>query len=892
MIKGIRVVMWLLLALWGGLAQAQSALEQQISIRVKDVPLEAALMNLIQESEVNLSFANDLLPHKLVSAKFKKQAVAVVLDALLRNTGIAYQVVGDQIVLYRSFVVPAIPTEKKYTISGFIEDAETGERLIAASVLDQRTGKGVETNEYGFFSITVPAGNLRLSIYYLGYESMQQEFLLAQNEQIRVALRPSLTLPEVQVYATDSTSGMLKSGVSTNTFNAGDIEQMPALGGEPDLIRTTHLLPGIQTGADGIGGIHVRGGNPEHNLILIDGVPVYNVSHAAGLFSVFNTDAIRSAQLLKGGFPARYGGRLASVLDIHTKEGNMKRFGGQVEAGLLTLRASLEGPIIKDKSSFFVSARQSLLNWYLNPLSENEKAKKNEVGKTSYRFYDINAKINYTFSEKDKVYLSFYRGSDNFYNDGFRSDSIHVLRNYSEDSLHFRFDQWYGETLRWGNTIAAFRWNHLFNNKLFANTTLTYSKLWTDVYYGTADSVVYLNTGKTLVKEFEHGWYLSSIEDLGGRIDFDYLWSPAHTLRFGANVTRRSFNPGALAYDESTEYLRNEDVQGNDPITSNEYVAYAESNLTPGTRWSVNVGLHAALLEVQQTNYISLQPRFSAYWRANQRLGLRATAGRMTQFLHLLSNSNIGLPTDLWVPATSKVPPQNAWQTSVGLDYNWKGWEFDVEAYYKKMTNLLSFSEGAFFLNDWETNSTIGNGTAYGAEFLLRKTSGNTTGWIAYTLSWSDRQFDLINLGRRYPFKYDRRHDFKIVAQHRFNDWISLNANWLVSSGLAYSFPVAEYVYTLPDGTVVPVTNYGAKNQFRMPLYHRLDASAHITFRTQKILHTVNIGVYNAYNRRNPLYYDLRTKFVTEGEELKETKEVVQVWLLPVLPSVSYSIRF
>lgn len=889
--QGKWAIVGLLLTLMCGAAQAQYALEQRVSIRIKNAPLEAALLTLIQETGAHLSFANDLLPNKQVSLKSKKQPLATVLDALLRNTGIAYREIGDQIVLYRSYLPPT--PSKKYTISGFIEDAENGEKLIAASVMDRRSGKGVETNEYGFFSITVPAGSVRLSVYYLGYEPIEQEVLLESNQQLRFALKTSLTLPLVEIFATDSTNNNLKSGLTTNTFSAADIEQLPSLGGEPDLIRAAHLLPGIQTGADGIGGIHVRGGNPEHNLVLIDGVPVYNVVHAAGLFSVFNTDAIRSAQLLKGGFPARYGGRLSSVLDIHTKEGNLKQLSGQVEAGLLTLRASLEGPIVKDKSSFFVSARHSFLNWYLNPLSAAEKAKQGETGETGYRFYDINAKLNYAFSDKDKVYLSFYRGSDYFRNEGARSDDIHIYRNYNEDTLNYRFDQWYGETLRWGNTVAAFRWNHLFSDKLFANTTLTYSRLWTDIYYGTVDSVVFLNHGNTIIKDFEHGRYLSSIEDVGARIDFDYLWTPSHTLRFGANATQHRFNPGALAYDESTEHLRDDEtLQGNDPIASREYVAYAESNLTPGTRWSINVGLHAALLELKDTNYFSLQPRFSAYWRATERLGFRATAGQMTQFLHLLSNSNIGLPTDLWVPATSKIPPQRAWQASAGIDYTFKGFELGVEGYYKKMTDLLSFSEGAFFLNSWENNVTTGNGRAYGVEFLLRKPAGNTTGWIAYTLSWADRQYERINLGARYPFRYDRRHDFKIVLQHKFNKWISLNANWLLSSGSAYSFPVSEYLYTLPNGTPITVTNYGSKNIFRMPLYHRLDASARLTFQTKKLFHDINVGVYNAYNRKNPLYYDFRTNFVTVGEELKETKKVVQVWLLPILPSVSYAIRF
>lgn len=881
----------LLFVLWCGSVQAQSALEQQVSIRIKNVPLEQALLQLIQETGARLSFANDLLPDRAVSFKTKNQPLARVLDALLRNTGIAYREVGDQVVLYRSYTVSAL--EKKYTLSGFVEDVATGERLIAATVVDRRSGKGVETNEYGFFSLTIPPGAVRLNVYYFGYEGLEQEITLTGNQQLKLQLRSALTLPEVQVSAREAVNGSTRSGISANTFSAEEIEQLPSLGGEPDLIRAAHLLPGVQTGADGVGGIHVRGGNPEHNLILIDGVPVYNATHAAGLFSIFNTDAIRSAQLLKGGFPAQYGGRLSSVLDIHTKEGNLKRFGGQVEVGLLTLRASLEGPIIKNKSSFFVSGRRSILNWYLNPIAARQKAKQDQTGETGYDFYDVNAKWNYAFSDRDKIYLSFYRGSDFFRNTGARSDTLELYPRYKEDTLQFRIDRWYRETLRWGNTIGAFRWNHVFGNKLFANTTLTYSRLWTDVYYGTADSVVYLNRDSTIIRQFEYGSYRSSIEDRGARVDFDYLWSPAHTLQFGAALIERRFQPGALAYDENTEHLREEIVQGNDPVTSREYATYLESNLTPGRHWAINIGLHAAMLEWHDGNYFALQPRFSAYRQVNRQLGLRATAGRMTQFLHLLSNSNIGLPTDLWVPATAKAPPQNAWQASLGVDYNFnKNWELSVEGYYKTMTNLLSFSEGAFFLNNWEENVTTGNGRTYGAELLLRASGDKINGWLAYTLAWADRQFDLVNLGRRYPFRYDRRHDVKMVLQYKISKFFRLNASWVLNSGATYSFPVSEYFYTLPDGTPVTVTNFGSKNRFRLPLYHRLDLGARLSFRTRSLEHEVNAGIYNAYNRRNPLYYDLRNNYVPEGEAVKAAKEVVQVWLLPILPSVSYAIRF
>ncbi len=887
--KGRWAIVWLSLMLWGNVALAQSSLDTPVSLEVKNVPLEQALLQLVSEAKVRLSFSNNILPHKSVTGNFRQQPLRFVLDALLQDTDIAYQEVGSQIVL---FVQEKTKIVRKFTISGFVQDAETGERLIAASVLDRKSDKGTETNEYGFFSLTLPEGEVRISVYYLGYIPQEYAFKLNSDKRLQIGLNASLLLPEVEVIAHDSVTSGLHSGVSSEYFNAEDIAMLPSLGGEPDLLRATHLLPGIQTGTDGIGGIHVRGGNSEHNLVLIDGVPVYNALHAAGLFSVFNTDAIRSAQLIKSGFSARYGGRLSSVLDVHTKEGNTNHFSGQAEIGLLTARASLEGPIVKEKSSFFISVRRSLLNWYTRPLSEKTKEDQGVKGKTLYDFSDINAKLNYSFSLKDKIYLSFYRGNDNFRNDGFSSDSFAYYSNRWEDTVRIRYDNWYGEELRWGNTIAAARWNHVFGKKLFANTTLTYSRFAADIYYGEVDSLVFENRDTTLSRYYDYGRFRSSIEDIGGKTDFDWLLSPAQTLRFGFGFTGHNFQPGALTYNETTEYLNTQDFQGNDPIRSLESFAYLEDNIVLGRAFSLNIGVHAARLKVQEKTYNSLQPRVSAYWRPGKRLGFKAAYGEMTQFVHLLSNSNIGLPTDLWVPATANVPPQQAWQASFGLDYDFSLLQWSVEGYYKEMTNLLSYTEGAFFLNDWEQNVTTGNGRAYGIEMLLQKSQGKTTGWLAYTLSWADRRFELVNLGERYPFKFDRRHDLKIVVQHNFSKWMSVSANWVLNSGFAFSLPFANYYYDSTNGEPVPIIDYGSKNQFRMPLYHRLDVNASFTFKTRNFTHGVNVGFYNLYDRRNPLYYDLRTNFVNEGGELKETKEFVQVWLLPFLPSVNYSIKF
>jgi hypothetical protein len=886
-------VMFITCLLLGFSAAAQTVLEQKVTIRLKAVLLEDALQELVTNHNIRLSYSNDILPPIKVTLQVNKRNLQEVLNQLLRDTDIAYQEVGQQIVLYKKTPPPSIPAERKYTISGFVEDTETGERLIAANVVDRMSGKGTETNEYGFFSLTLPAGDVQLYVFYVGYESAIRAFQLQSNRRLKITLKSSLQLPEIEVIARDSITTGLRSGSTTDYFNANDIERLPRLAGEADLFRALHLMPGVQTGTDGLGGLHVRGGNPEHNLILIDGVPVYNAAHAAGLFSIFNTDAIRSARLIKGGFPARYGGRLSSVLDVHTREGNLRQFSGQAEIGLLTARASLEGPFVRDKSSFFVSARRSLMNWYLEPLASKYKSNKGEIGSTSYEFFDLNAKLNYALSDKDKLYVSFYRGADHFTNRGLRSDSINFYSSTFEDTLHFRHDSWYRENLDWGNTIGAIRWNHLFSDRLFSNITFTFSRFATDIYYGSMDSLVFTNVNRTLYRTLEQGRYLSGIRDLGARADFDWLLNPTHTLHFGVHATQHRFKPGALTVNDHTEQINQPENLGNDPINSFEYNVYIEDNILLSNQLIINVGVHAARLQVQKKVYNSLQPRLSAYWNASDRLGFRASYGQMVQFLHLLSNSNIGLPTDLWVPATAHVPPQRAWQASLGAEYR-LGWaQASIEGYYKRMDHLINYTEGALFLNDWENNVTFGNGRAYGIEMLLRRSQGKATGWVSYGLAWADRRFDLINFGNRYPFQFDRRHDLKIAAQYVPSDWLRLSASWVINSGFAFTLPLLEYYYQTEDGVLIPVLDYGSKNQYRMPFYHRLDVNAQMIFRMKYFTHSINIGAYNIYDRRNPLYYDLRTRFINdENDQLREVKEFVQVWLLPFLPSLSYSIQF
>ena len=877
--------------LTGPLGFGQNQLDKRITVDVEDVLLKDVFYDIITHHNVKISFQTSIIPDKVITLQ-RKLPLKLMLNTLLEGTDLSYNVVGEQIILIKRDQLPQ--AKRKFTISGFVHDANTGERLISASIFDRYNHRGTVTNEYGFFSLTLHEGPVELSVSYLGYKPHISKFNLDQSTSLRLDLQSNATLSEVIVVAKDTFISNL-SGVtgSNGNIRVKDIEALPSLGGEPDLVRTMHFLPGIHTGTDGIGGIYVRGGNVGHNLVLIDDVPIYNISHAGGLFSIFNTSAIRSVDLIKGGVPARFGGRLSSVLDIRTKDGNNKQYGGRLDVGLLSGRISLEGPIQKDKSSFFVSARQSLLNWYLGPLSRATKSDLGEDGETSYEFQDINAKFNFQLGDTDNLYLSFYKGQDNFQNQSGKHKTFSLYDNAQDVLNIWNYNKFGSEDWQWGNTVAALRWNHLFNDKLFANTTLTYSKLAFSNHYINADSLI--NGGdfsqQTIFRQ--EGKFETGIEDIGIKIDFQYLPNPNQSVRFGFSGVHHQFTPGIRTSTDA------EGIQGqyaNRTIHSLEFGAYLEDQIQLSKELIINLGVHVSAMTVDNTLYSSVQPRLFANYSPSYEFDIWASYSRMTQYLHLLTQSNLGLPSDIWVPATDVVPPENAWQTTLGVGFNLnKDWSFSLEGYYKRMNDLINFTEGAFTLTNWESNITQGNGQAYGVEMMLRKTRGQTTGWLSYTLAWTDRQFEHINFGRRYPFKYDRRHQVGLTFVHKAKSWLDITGSWTLSSGFAFNIPYEEIVYVSPDDPldVSVFLNYGDKNEFRMPIYHRLDVGANFKFYSGQFSHLLNIGVYNLYDRRNPLYYNLRRDFSNnDNYELVERKEFVEVWLLPFLPSMSYTIKF
>lgn len=750
-------------------------------------------------------------------------------------------------------------TAQKFTVSGYVTDSRTGERLKGASIIAVNKNAGTSSNNFGFFSITLPADSIDLFISYTGYTAFTRKILLNADMQIEAGLEPGKDMDAVVVTANRRSSIQNRTQMSSIDLPIETIKSLPRFLGEADVLKAIQLLPGVQAGSEGQSGIYVRGGGPDQNLIILDGVPVYNVSHLFGFFSVFNADAVKSVELIKGGYPARYGGRLSSVLDIQMKEGNKNDLHGEGGIGIIASRFTLEGPFKKGKeSSFMISGRRTYIDILAQPL-----IKASTDGFTAgYYFYDFNAKANLKLSAKDHLYLSGYFGKDKFY-----------AKEKAQDYI-------YNSGLRWGNITGVIRWNHLFGKKVFGNLTGHISRYNFDV--NSEDK------SRTNSNEFFKLKYYSGIHDYSVHYNLDLIPGPNHFIKAGWGITFHEYKPGAIQSKESYTNIRPLDTLIKYRfIHSAESDSYIEDDIKISKKIKTNLGLHFSTFTVDRMTFTSLQPRVAFRYLLTNDLSVKASYAQMNQYIHLLTNSGIGLPTDLWVPVTQKIPPQSSRQYAAGLAYNLSNKiEFSVEGYYKKMKNIIEYAEGASYLDptsNWEDKVEVGRGWSYGTEFFLQKKQGNTTGLIGYTLSWSKRQFDNINFGRIFPYRYDRRHDFKAAIVHKINDRIELSGTWVYGTGQAITLPVERYVDA--DGNVIRL--YKKRNGFRMPAYHRLDISA--TFSKVKKHGTRSwvISCFNAYNRKNPFYIYLGNKPNPPFEPAFK-----QVSLFPVLPSVSYQFKF
>lgn len=778
---------------------------------------------------------------------------------------------------------------QNYTISGYITDKESGETLIGANVFDESSLEGTISNTYGFYSLTLSAAEVKLNFSYIGFTPQTTTFSLIKDTVINVVLSNDLLLEEVEIKASKNQEKIQETTqMSTVELPVQQITKIPALLGEPDVIKALQLMPGVQSGSEGSSGMYVRGGGPGQNLFLLDGVPVYNVQHLFGFFSVFDPNAIKSVNLYKGAFPARYGGRLSSVVDIKLKEGNLNEFKGNVGVGLIMSKFMLEGPIKKNKSSFMVSARRTYIDILARPFIA-ASARRNDLrgSTTGYYFYDAIAKWNYIFSQKDKVFLSFYGGRDRFF--------ATINDDYGNTESIFKTDS------GWGNLVGSLRWNHQFTNKLFANTTATLSrfKLGNDIALKeeTFEELTYRD-------EVSFG-YESNVTDIGLKVNFDYLPSPSHYVRFGGKYIHHIFKPGVsnfkyeVAIDDFS-YTEIDTIFGNNNIIANEAYLFIEDDWRISDKLKANIGVHLSSFFVEKKHYFSAQPRISMRYRFDDKQSIKASFVTMNQNVHLLTNTSIDLPTDLWIPTTANIKPQQSWQAAAGWSGTFfKNIEFSVEAYYKRTNNLVAYREGANTIatdRPFEEKITnAGKGESYGAEFLIQKKRGRFSGWIGYTLAWSWRTFESdnpnleINFGERFPFRYDRRHDLSIVGMYKIRKNILFNATFIFATGNAINL-IQESSLSLDkfaenDISFSEVKHYGGRNGFRAEPYHRLDWSFQFIKEKKRGERIWTVGCYNTYNRKNPFGY----RWV---QRRSSGRKLTRLSLFPIIPSFNYSFSF
>ncbi len=767
---------------------------------------------------------------------------------------------------------PQLIFGQRHTISGYLEAANSGERLAGAVVYDKNTKANVITNAFGFYSLTLPDGAVDLVASLVGYAPASASFSLKSDTLLTFLLKNNADLETVEINAARQDRLENRIQMSQITLPIEQIKKMPALLGETDILKTLQLLPGVKFGSEGTSGLFVRGGSNDQNLILLDGVPVYNASHIGGLFSVFNADAIKDVKITTGGFPARYGGRLSSVVEINMKEGNLKKWQADGGIGIISSRLTLEGPLLKDKVSCMISARRTYADLLIKPF---RKAQDPTLESYALHFYDINAKINWKISEKHRLYLSAYTGQDKF-GEGYRQNNNASFVGYS-----------------WGNLTSALRWNWRANSKVFVNTSLTRTTF--GFNFQERDEF-----GKP-VKSNELQ-YRSSVADWGARSEIDYYLNKNHHFKVGIASVQHVFKPNKYVYKSNS---RLDTSYGNADLRSLDHQFFVEDEWT-FKNGAINVGIHRAWLQVSATTYSSTQPRLGVLYQLPDAQSLKASFATMTQFIHLLTNDGGGFPTDLWVSTTERIKPQNAWQAAVGYTKMFKEtYQLSMEVYYKRMKNVIAYQEGASFIDQigsnqaWEDKVTQGRGEAYGLEILLRKDIGKTTGWLSYTLAWNNRQFDNINGGKVFPFRYDRRHDVALVVLHNFSARIRGSISWIFATSNAFTLP--KYAYTRPliepnSGELQgfsTVVEYGERNANRLNNMHRLDISIDFIKQKKKYERKWSIGLYNAYSRANPFYIDFQKNFVGDPNLLVQQQfRVSAVSLIPIIPSVSYNFKF
>ena len=873
--------------------------QTRFSIKLQNATLEEFVKQVEQKTGYSFIYGEEVHLNGRITLAVRDLTINEILRKAFENQPRGFEVSGKHILLNKR-PVPQKTVSRRFTISGYVTDGVSSETLIGANILDSRQRVGTATNPFGFYTLTLPEGDADLSFSYLGYETWHSSFPLNKDTVLNVRLDSNNELAEVIVLSDKKEAGIQSTAMGAHEIPMAQIQHTPAVLGEADILKTIQLMPGVQAGTEGFSGLYVRGGGPDQNLILLDGIPIYNADHLLGLFSIFTPEAVKKVTLFKSSFPARYGGRLSSIVDVRTNDGDMKHYHGTLSIGTLTEKLHFEGPIVKDRTSFSISGRSTHTAFM-------GKAFSSDGDEFNYYFYDLNAKVNHKFNDRSRLFLNFYHGNDHYH------FNFEEKYNYTDNSYNNIYES--KSSLNWGNTIAAGRWNYVFTNKLFSNTTVAFNSYRMIVKSLSKEQKKYSSQQpRSYFYQFDSE-YRSGIRDWSFRTDFDYTPVPSHHVKFGVEYLYHTFRP-----ETSTSKMKEEENGMTEQDTlyhsiSNSYLhgheasVYVEDNFDIGNRTSLNAGIHASLFNTQGKNYFSVQPRLSVRYRFDHGFSIKASFSQMAQYVHQLSSTPLAMPTDLWVPITKNIRPMRANQYSIGGYYTGiPGWEFSIEGYYKQMRNVLEYQNGVSFFGsstNWEEKVEMGKGRSMGMEFMVQKTLGKTTGWLAYTLAKADRQFKngSINDGERFPYKYDRRHSISLCVNHKFSERIDVGASWIFNSGGTTTMPEQQTVILKPDGTIVQANYISKRNNFRLPASHRLNIGVNFNKKTKHGMRTWNISLYNAYNSMNPTlvyakrkddsyfaYVDEYGKYTGGYNSSKLTLK--KITLLPIIPSVTYTYKF
>lgn len=863
------------------LAASLTMQAQKVSIKAQDKPAEKVFAELMNQSGRNFIYPAGLLKSLKVTVSASNETLERVLDRMLAGSGIGYRLRGNNVLLFRK----ETPKPTKATLSGFVREEATGEAIPGVTVCVQPYGIRTATNAQGFYSLTVPAGDVRVSFAGAGYDDYTTgDFKLTTSRRLDVSLAENATMLDgVTVIGNPNSDRAVNSAeIGSMNVSRSSILTTPVIFGESDLVKTLQLEPGVSAGVEGMAGMYVHGGSSDENLYMLDNIPLYQVNHFGGLFSAFNTEALRNVDFYKSSFPAKYDGRLSSYIDVNTKDGNMEEHHGSVKLGLTSAAVNVDGPIRKGKTSYSIAARRSWYDVLSLPASIIASSFMEDLKiRFGYAFTDLNAKINHRFSDRSRAYAMFYYGED----------YIHLKQDeYFYKSRELETDK---SNLRWGNIVASAGWNYVLTPNLFGEITGAFTRYSSHLFH--SEESLLKEDGEYVRDTYDKVNTRNHIHDWILKCDFDWRPHPSHRITFGGGYTRHSFLPSL-----TRRHIENGGITASvqDRVHSygaNEMNLYAGADWTPMSQLRINYGLHYSLFNIDGKTHDALSPRLSFRFHTGGNWAVKGGFSRTVQYVHQLMQSSISLPTDQWVPIVGDQRPQTADKIAIGGYYTFNNqYTFSAEAYYKWMDNLLEYADEYYLLPpdaEWSSQLTAGKGTAKGIDFKVSKDFGKVTGHIAYSLLWADRQYADKNGGRKFPARFDNRHKINVLVDWKISQKWELSASWTGMSGNRITLPTQMWQDPILGLWHYEMTLPAKENNFRLPFYHRLD----LNFRRNTKHGYWNFSLYNAYCNMNTItvirdYSDSYS--YDENGNLTFKPVFKKLRLIPIIPSVSYTWLF